>query len=60
MDQRSGPKNWAIFSMMVPQDFFEFEGLGERARDLVEDAQMVHLPAFNDRELALLRQRHLR
>ena len=38
------------------QDLFEFEGLGEGARDLVEDAQMVHLAAFDDLELTLFSQ----
>ena len=34
------------------EDFFEFESLRQRARDLMEDAQMVHLPAFDHLELA--------
>ena len=36
------------------QYLFEFEGLGEGARDLVEDAQMVHLAAFDDLEGTLI------
>jgi hypothetical protein len=35
------------------QDLFEFEGLGEGARDLVKDAEVVHLAAFDDLELTL-------
>ena len=38
------------------EDGFQLEGLGEGARDLMEDAQMVHLPTFDDCELAFFRQ----
>ena len=38
------------------EDGFQLQGLGECARDLMKDAQMVHLPALNDCELTLLCQ----
>jgi hypothetical protein len=60
VDHEHGPALWAEelghFIHDNEQDIFEFEGLGEGARDLVKDAEMVQLAAIDDLELALLSQ----
>ncbi len=60
VDHEHGPALWAEelghFIHDDEQDIFELEGLGEGARDLVKDAEMVQLAAIDDLELALLSQ----
>jgi hypothetical protein len=60
VDHEHGPSLWAEelghFLHDDEQDIFELEGLGEGARDLVKDAEMVQLAAIDDLELALLSQ----